>query len=72
MQRTYAFEDQRAVRWRVTLAVARFWPLVAGGILPGRLIVLTGYAHTTSVAGAASDGGHRPRSFGEVVHRSRW
>jgi hypothetical protein len=61
MQRTYAFEDQRAVRWRVTLAVARFRPLVTGGILPGRLIVLTGYAHTTSVAGAAGNGGRRMR-----------
>ena len=55
MQRTYAFEDQRAVRFRVTLAVTRFRPLVTGGILPGRLIALTGYAHTTSVAGAAAD-----------------
>jgi hypothetical protein len=42
MQRTYAFEDQGAVRWRVTLAVARFCPLVTGRVLPGRLIVLTG------------------------------
>ena len=71
MQRTYAFEDQRAVRWRATLAVGRFCPLVTGGILPGRFIVLAGYAHTTSVAaweaifelagfGAVGDPGEEP------------
>jgi hypothetical protein len=51
VQRTDALENQRAVRGRVTRAVVRFRPLMAGTIVPGGLIVFAGIRHSTSVAG---------------------
>jgi hypothetical protein len=45
VQRADAVENQRAVRGRVTRAIVRFRPLMAGKILPG-LIIFAGFSST--------------------------
>ncbi len=56
VQRSDALQDQRAVGRRISLAILRFRPLLAGKILPGRLIVFTDSRHGTSVAGLTASG----------------
>ena len=51
VQRPDALQDQRAVGRRVPLATLRFCPLIAGKVLPARLIVFANSRHGTSVAG---------------------
>jgi hypothetical protein len=51
VQRSDALQDLRAVGRRVSLAILRFRPFVAGKILPRGLIVFAASRHSTSVAG---------------------
>ncbi len=70
VQRPDAFEYQRAVRGRVTLAIVRFRPVSAGRISPGRLIVFAGSRHSTSVAGDDSGRrtGHRTKGWASAAY----
>jgi hypothetical protein len=54
LERPDALQDHRAVGRRVSLAIPRFRPLLAGKILPDGLIVFAGSRHSSSVAGHAN------------------